>query len=535
MIEFSPFAKAVFTRTYAKDETETWEACAARVSKAVAFDPNQEQRFFELIRDRIFIPGGRYLYSSAQKIKQYANCFGFVGGDSRESWATLLHDVTMCLSMGGGLGVNYSRVRPNGTPIRRMGGTASGPMALMQMVNEVARHVMAGGKRRSALWAGLNWNHDDVRDFIRIKDWDQPTLQMKALKYEYPAPLDMTNVSVIVGQEYFTKLGERDPDVVRLHSEICDRMLRTGEPGFINMTRRLQDDGQAFTANACTEATLHHNDVCNLGSIVLPSIQSLDHLESVVRTAVQFLMNGSIISEYPTEGIERVARKNRRIGLGIMGLHEYMLLSGHRYEWFADLEDMFKTWAAVSDDEAIKYADRLCEPRPVARRAIAPTGTISIVAETTSGIEPIFCTAYKRRYIDGNVHRHQYVVDPTARRLLDIGVRPGEIEDAYKLSHDLRRRLTVQRAIQQYVDQACSNTINTPGWESNGHQQLRVQDFAALMQEFLPDLKGITVYPNGARPGQPLTPVSLDEALANEGVVFEEEGDRCLGGNTCGV
>src|SRR6266404_811437 len=147
----SAFAQSIFARTYAYADDETWEQCAARVAKTVANDSIQEQKFYEMIRDRIFIPGGRYLYSSGRPRFMNSNCYGFTVGDSREAWAQLLHDITMCLSTGGGLGVNYSQVRASGAPIMTLGGTASGPIALMQMVNEVARHVMAGGKRRSAL------------------------------------------------------------------------------------------------------------------------------------------------------------------------------------------------------------------------------------------------------------------------------------------------------------------------------------------------------------------------------------------------
>ena len=191
----SPFAKSIFTRTYAFTQDETWEQAAYRVADAVANNNTQREKFFDLINQRIFIPGGRYLYTAGRKIEQFSNCFGFVAEDSREGWANLLRDATICLSMGGGLGVNYSSIRSSGAPIQRMGGTASGPIALMQMVNEVARHVMAGGKRRSALWAGLNWSHGDINKFISIKDWDENIRTMKSKNFDYPAPLDMTNIS----------------------------------------------------------------------------------------------------------------------------------------------------------------------------------------------------------------------------------------------------------------------------------------------------------------------------------------------------
>lgn len=531
MTDLSPFAQAIFRRTYAFHENETWDECAARVAKAIALDDDQEKRFFEMIRDRVFIPGGRYLYAAGRKIPAYMNCWGFVAGDSREDWADLLRDVTLCLSTGGGLGVNYSAVRGLGTPIKRMGGTASGPLALMQMVNEVARHVMSGGKRRSALWAGLNWDHSDIDRFISVKDWDPDVIEMKSKRYEYPAPLDMTNVSVIVGDRYLALARSGDLGVLKLHRDICERMIRTGEPAFLNLSRRLDDDPLAYTANACCESCLRHRDSCNLGSIVMPRIRDLSHLEEVTRMAIQFLYNGSMKSWYPTDSMRDVGKINRRLGLGVMGLHEYMLLQGHRYEWFDGLDAFFDVWSGVSQDESVRYSS-IHGRRPVNTRAIAPTGTISIVAETTSGIEPIFCKAYKRRYIDGSVHRFQYVVDPTVRRLTGLGVSDKLFEDAHELSLDFERRLDVQAQIQRCTDQAISNTINLP--EPSEHVNGFVDRFSAAMLKYLPMLKGVTVYPNGARPGQPLVPVDLEEALSHEGVVFEEDGDRCLNG-VCGT
>lgn len=528
----SPFAESIFRRTYAYHENETWEQAARRVAKAVANDHQQEEKFFEIIKERIFIPGGRYLYTSGREIFTNSNCYGFMVDDSREGWANLLYDATMCLSTGGGLGVNYSAIRGKGTPIKRMGGEASGPLALMQMVNEVARHVMAGGKRRSALWAGLNWNHPDILDFVTMKDWNEDLRAMKAKNFEYPAPLDMTNVSVIVGDQYIEKLNNSDTETWALHNLICKKMASTGEPAFRNQSRILEDDDRAFTGNACQESTLHDRDTCNLGSIVMPRIRSLDHLEEVTRLAIQFLYNGSLKATYPTAAIGDIARKNRRIGLGVMGLHEYMILNGHSYEWFPELEDFMSTWKEVCDDEAWRYATNMAGAVPVTTRAIAPTGTISIISETTSGVEPVFCVAYKRRYINKDKHLFQYVIDPTAKRLLDMGVRSSNIEDAYALAGDIERRLVVQANIQDYVDQAISNTVNLPSWGSDGNSDST--RLARVIAKYLPRIKGLTVYPDKSRPGQPLVPVSIEEALGQEGVVYEEQEEKCLTG-VCGL
>jgi ribonucleoside-diphosphate reductase alpha chain len=534
--ELSPFAQTIFERTYAHHKNgsyETWEDCAARVAKTVACSADQEATFYQLIKDRVFIPGGRYLYSSGRPKFTNSNCYGFMVGDSREEWAQLLHDVTLCLSTGGGLGVNYSQIRPSGSPIKTFGGVASGPLALMQMVNEVARHVMAGGSRRSALWAGLAWNHPDIQAFITAKDWNADIREMKAKYFDYPAPLDMTNISVIIDDEYLAKLAAGDRSVVHLHYQICESMVRTGEPAFRNQSRILEDDPGAITGNACQESTLHDRDTCNLGSIVMPRIRSLEHLELVTRAAIQFLYNGSILGSYPTEQIADVAKRNRRIGLGLMGFHEFCLLNEQRYEWSSLLADVLGVWKEASTDEAKQYSASLNGNLPVTTRAIAPTGTISIIAETTSGIEPIFCLAYKRRFLKNGVYNFQYVVDPTANRMLTAGIPTTTIEDTYQLSQDIERRLLVQATVQGYVDQAISNTVNLPtyGTEGNTVGSHAIADMVGTNLSFL---KGLTVYPNGARAGQPLVPVELDEALGQTGVTFEEESERCLNG-VCGV
>lgn len=527
----SPFAESIFRRTYAFSETETWTGCAARVAKTVANTPQQERKFFELIRDRVIIPGGRYLYSAGRQHFRCSNCFGFVAGDSREQWAQLLHDATLCLSTGGGLGVNYSSVRGAGSPIKTHGGTASGPLALAQMINEVARWIMAGGKRRSALWGGLSWNHPDSNTFLNAKRWDKNIMKMKSINFEYPAPLDMTNISIIIDDQYLRRLEEGDPLVWQTHYDICASMCQTGEPGLRNLSRVLQDDDQAFTTNACTEISLQDSEACNLMSIILPRIRNLDHMEEVTRTAIQFLYNGSIKAVYPTEKIAETVRKNRRLGLGIMGLHEFMMMNEHKYEWFQKLETYLKTWKEVCDDEKVRYAGRIGGNVPINTRAWAPNGTISILGQTTSGVEPVFCVAYRRRYIDGGRGKYQFVVDPTVKRLIELGIDADSIEDAYSLSKDIDRRLDVHLKIQQYTDGGISNTINLPEWGTDGNDDYKA--FAHKILKYLPHVKGLTVYPANSRPGQPLTPVSIQEALRHEGVVFEETGE-CMNG-VCGL
>lgn len=161
---------------------------------------------------------------------------------------------------------------------------------------------------------------------------------------------------------------------------------------------------------------------------------------------------------------------------------------------------------------------------PVKTRAIAPNGTIGIVAETTTGIEPIFCAAYKRRYRDGENWLAEYVLDPTAKRLVDAGADPDSIEDAYSI--DVARRIDMQVWLQEYVDHGISSTINMPAWGSKENNSGTVQAFGELLLENLPKLRGITVYPDGARGGQPLNRVPYKEAMSLTGRKFVEGADE---------
>jgi len=191
-------------------------------------------------------------------------------------------------------------------------------------------------------------------------------------------------------------------------------------------------------------------------------------------------------------------------------------------------------------EKSTKYAHRYCDEwdlsRSVKTRAIAPTGSIGIIAETTTGIEPIFCVAYKRRYLKHTTWNYQYVIDPTAKRLIDQGVNPGLIEDAYSLAEDVERRVEMQAWTQKYVDHAISSTINLPAWGSELNNENKVQDFGNMLIKYLPQLRGITVYPDGSRGGQPLTPVKYEEAIKQTGQIFLENSDVCdiTKGGSCG-
>lgn len=218
-----------------------------------------------------------------------------------------------------------------------------------------------------------------------------------------------------------------------------------------------------------------------------------------------------------------------------MGMHEWMLKRKIKYGPNIELAKWLEVYAG-STDIAAMLSDKLGISRPIKTRAIAPTGTISIIAETSSGIEPLFCTAFKRRYLKGTQWHYQYVVDATAKRIISQGVAPGDIESSVDLAKDVRRRLDFQAFVQKYVDHGISSTINLPAWGTEYNNEETVQQFRGTLMEYLPYLRGITCYPDGGRSGQPLVPVDYQEALDWEGYELEEYGSEhsCVNG-VCGI
>jgi ribonucleoside-diphosphate reductase alpha chain len=534
----SVFAKTVMTQKYAQ-ENETWDDIAHRVTKAVfkavSTPKSVVDQVTQFIIDRKFIPGGRYLYSAGRPFHQVNNCLMMRAEDSREGWSELMGKNTMGLMTGAGIGTNYSMVRAEGKIIRKTGGFATGPLALMQMVNEAGRGVMQGGSRRSALWAGLNWAHADIAKFIQMKNWIPEVRAMKAKDFNFPATMDGTNISVGLDDAFFKQFAAEKSQAESVFWAVVERMLKTGEPGF---SIDLGADAKEDLRNACTELTsADDSDVCNLGSINLARITSVEEMKDVVECAIAFLLAGTVYSDVPFAKVDMIRTKNRRLGLGIMGIHEWLLLNGKRYGSDAELDKYLEVYA-TSGEYADKYADKWDLSRPIKTRAIAPTGTIGILAETTTGIEPIFCTAYKRRYLKGSIWNYQYVIDPTAKRLIEErGVNPDNIEDAYVLAEDVERRLAFQAHVQKYVDHGISSTINLPQWGSELNNTDTVQKFGRTLIKYLPHLRGVTTYPDGARSGQPLSPVRWATAIKHVGEIFVEASDICEisgKGGTCG-
>lgn len=491
------------------------------------------------IGEMMFLPGGRYNYYAGRLARFWNNCFLLRAlQDTREEWGELIERSTKCLMTGGGIGSDYSRLRGRGSKLSRTGGEASGPIPLMKAIDSVGAQVRQGGNRRSAIYASLDWNHPDIEEFLNAKDWDNQPLAgttvgaIKKEDFSFHAPLEFTNISVNYnGTDYPTPAK---PDLWDVFVKNVGMAMRNGEPGFsFNFGTRLNET----LRNACTEVTSEDDsDCCNLGSINLSRIPSRDTLAEVSYLASKFLYCGTIRGEVPTPEIARVRDQNRRLGLGIMGVHEWLLRRGKRYEPDQELGSWLGVWRDSSEDGANELADRLSLPRPVRYRAVAPTGTIGMLAGTSTGIEPVFAVAYRRRYFANEKRVSKYEIDAGAQVIInETGVDPDSIESSLSLAEDPERRIAFQAWAQRYVDMAISSTLNLPSWGSELNNEDRVEEMARIVSKYASQLRGLTFYPDGSRGGQPLTRVPYAEAIAAGNAEVEDNSERACKEGVCGI
>lgn len=535
MQEMSTFASTIYKQKYEMNG-EGWTGTAKRVADNVMlpYFPENSDVLRRYIEDRKFLPGGRYLYAAGKEFNQTNNCLLLKVEDSREAWGDLMRRATVGLMTGAGIGVVYSALRPEGSPISKTGGESTGPLALMKMINESGRYIMQGGSRRSAIWAGLHWWHQDIIKFVEMKNWSDDIKAMKDKDFNARAEMDMTNISVILDDDFFIAFDNIDHKMhahaVNIYWKTIEQMLTTGEPGF---SIDVGENAGENLRNACTEVTSSDdNDICNLGSINLARVESKEEFADIVKVATQFLLAGTLYSKVPYEEVDTTRTKNRRLGLGFMGVYEWLLVRGKKYGPDAELGSWLDEYVK-SDIYAADAAAKLGISAPIKTRAVAPNGTIGIIGETTTSIEPLLAAAYKRRYLKGQTWHFQYVIDSAAKRLLDKGVDPALLEDAYDLAADPERRIAFQAWVQQYVDHGISSTLNLPG---KTDQNFTTKEFGKILYKYLPHLRGVTVYPDGSRGGQPITKVAIQEALDWEGREYEEVGNSqsCVMG-ACGV
>jgi len=447
LFQLDDLANEVFKRSYAYNEKETWEEASLRVADHVAqaeethLHDKWRERFYDEISTNRFMPGGRIWYGSGRNKAQLLNCFVISpeNFDSREGWGQLLKESIIISGTGGGVGINFSPIRPNGSEIKGTGGHATGPVSLMRMDDGVGLELVAGGGRRMAKMSCLNIDHPDIVEFLNCKLED--------------GKLSTTNISVVLNFDpvEFKKLIEEDGEIelswsgrktgekvkARLVWDIIVKNAwNNGEPGVLNGYYANQQNNIYYhkplvSTNPCGEIWLESYGCCCLGALVLPRFVNDQGkfdwigLEKTIRVAVRFLDNVLTVNHYPLTKIKENCEQVRRIGLGVMGLHSMLLELGMSYsskeaQEFVDKLFCFLKKAAydTSINLAIEkgpfpaFREEFCDSgfmknmKPSIRRkvkeygirncailTVAPTGTTGIVSGVSTGIEPYMAPA----------------------------------------------------------------------------------------------------------------------------------------------
>lgn len=558
------FSETIFRDRYAFTPEETWEQACSRVARqmALAESPEKqktyEEKFSDVLVRNLFVPGGRIWYNSGRNNPQLLNCFVLTNDlDSKQGWGDIAREMIISSMTGGGNGIDFSDVRPNGAEINGQRGTCPGPVSLMRLVNGCAPPIRAGGQRRVALMFSLSIRHPDIMEFLDAK------LTKGELQY--------ANVSVrCEDTSEFIEAVKKDLDwelswkgkykkVIKareLWNKIVKNAYESAEPGFLNWELALGDSNIYYiedlvTTNPCGEIAMSSYDCCCLGHIVLHRFvkdgkMDMHELANTVRTAVRFLDNVLTVNSYPLPEMKEKSHKLRRIGLGTTGLADTLALLGYRYgseEGNKFVDGLFRFISKAAYEASVmlaveKGAFPACNPekhvqsgfmkrmplkikqlvlehgiRNCALLTQAPTGTVSILSgNCSSGIEPMFAPAYERRYWDKDVRKTELVFHP----LFEQFMKEGKPVDHFIGSRDLsvRDHMEVQKIVQKHIDNAVSKTINVP-------YDYPIEDISALWLEYLPSLKGTTFYrentrgyvdENGVVHEPPLKAISLEDA-----------------------
>lgn len=556
-------------------EDEDWEACARRVATFVSVADNSKasyyaDKFADIIFNLDFLPGGRIIRNAGRQAGSLFNCYHLPIGDSREEIGQFYKDSLILWGEGGGVGVNISSLRPKGSPIKKVGGNSSGPVSFLEASDAIAKTIESGGSRRAAALALMHVSHPDIMRFIDAK-----------LKHGI---LPHYNISVAVTDEFVEavekngdwefKFAQQSHGTVKarqIWDKIVKNMIECAEPGILNWDHLTKNNSYYYDpvmgTNPCGEAVLAPYDVCDLGSLVLPNFitgtvnTNWKKLEEVIKLAVRFLDDVIDVNKYVLKEIDIKAHNSRRIGLGVMGLSEYLFAKKLRYgseRATVEIERLmrfirdtvYQTLVELADEKgafpkfdpvaygkasfirklpaSLRMDIKERGVRCVTGLAIAPTGTISLLAEVNSGIEPLFRKAYLRSdRVSDRIYVH-----PLYRKFLEDPEL--EVPDWYVDTDDLEPsdHFEVQSVVQKYVDGAVSKTINMPA-------KTTPKQLSKLMLEYIYDLKGVTVYVDESREGQILNKVSEKEVkkyLKDNNVkeTMDEESVRCSTG-TCEI
>jgi ribonucleoside-diphosphate reductase alpha chain len=542
-----------------KDETERIKETPAqmftRIAKAVAEvdqkygdDPKESEKLFNSMMARLeFVPNSPTLFNAGTPIGQLSACFVLPVGDSLESIFTTVKNMAVIEQTGGGVGFDFSRLRPNGDIVKSTKGVASGPVSFMRVFDIGTEVIKAGGKRRGAMMGILRVDHPDIMEFITSK--------------QQPGFLSNFNISVAVTDEFMKTLEEdgeywltnpRNKEKVKTLKarDVWDLMVKSawmsGDPGvvFIDEINRHNPTpavGRIESTNPCGEQPLLPYESCNLGSINLSTMIeggkiNWEKLRETVRNCVHFLDNVVDANKYPLKEIAEITRANRKIGLGVMGFADMLVKLGIRYDSEEAVqlgerlmkfieEEGHKKCVEIGEErgsfpnfEESIWKDKYGAMRNATVTTVAPTGTISIIAGCSSGIEPIFAISFIRNVLSGaRLFETNPLFELVAKergfysaKLFEEIAKTGSVQKIEGVPEDVKKlfvtaldikpewHVRMQAAFQKYTDNAVSKTVNLPA-EATLEDVGRIYDLAWRLE-----CKGVTVFRYGSKPEQVL-------------------------------
>jgi ribonucleoside-diphosphate reductase alpha chain len=519
------------------------------VAAALAEDENDRAAFYEAMAGLRFLPNSPTLMNAGTEIGQLSACFTLPVPDSIEGIFDSMKYGAVIHKTGGGTGYNFSQIRPGGSPVQSTDGVASGPISFIRVFNAATDVIKQGGRRRGANMGILNVWHPDILAFIGLKHEEG-----EVANFNLSVMVDDRFMALVEREEFGTEwlvhpITGATVTVGEIWAGIVDGIWRNGEPGIlfydeINRHNPTPQLGAIDTTNPCGEQPLLPFESCVLGSINLAAFVEdgaidLEAVEATARLGARFLDLVIDRNVFPIPQIDEATRRTRKIGVGVMGVHDAMLMIGLPYdsdEGRAWCEQVMARITAAAVDESRRRAERLGPfpafegstwPYPVRNAAmttVAPTGTISLLAGCSSGIEPVFSYAYTRKNTVGKTF---VIVSPVFREALDrvlagMGLGEGErakraeevvahvhecgtVQDLDWLPAEFRRlfrtaldipwqdHVRMQASFQRHVHASISKTVNMPSSATK-------EDCAeALLMAWRLGLKGITVYRTGSR------------------------------------
>jgi ribonucleoside-diphosphate reductase alpha chain len=511
-----------------------------------------EEVFYSLMTQFVFLPNSPTLMNAGRRLGQLAACFVLPVEDTMEGIFGALRNAALIHKSGGGTGFSFSRLRPKNSNVGTTGGVASGPVSFMKIFNTATEQVKQGGTRRGANMAILRVDHPDIMEFIYSKSNGRE--------------LNNFNISVGVtdafmqaaaaGQEY-DLLDPRDKqttgrlNAAEVYEALVTQAWKTGDPGIVFLDRMNADNptpalGDIESTNPCGEQPLLPLEACNLGSVNLAKFvvasdrgPVIDYpaLRDAIAWSVRFLDNTIDMSRYPLPEITEMVRGNRKIGLGVMGFADLLYQLGIPYNSEEALqtagevmrfiqEASHETSAALAEQRGVfanwersAFKDKDLKRRNATTTTIAPTGTLSIIASCSSGIEPLFALSFVRTVMDNDkLMEVNPVFEHTARdrgfyspELMDQIARSGSIHAIEEIPEDVRRvfvtahdvspewHIRMQAAFQKFTDNAVSKTVNLPR-DATAEDVRQVYDLA-----FQLGCKGVTIYRDGSKENQVLS------------------------------